>query len=54
VWANGSGPTVLPAGRDLRGWSFGDERVESAAAGAEGGVHTAAVVVAALGGAEPL
>ncbi|WP_115863511.1 pyruvoyl-dependent arginine decarboxylase [Halorussus litoreus] len=44
----------LDAGRDLRDWTFVDERVETASVDAEPGTYAAAVVVAAYGESEPI
>lgn len=46
--------TGLAAGRDLREWSFTDERVETATIEAEPGTYAAAVVVAVYGESEPI
>ena len=44
----------LSAGRDLREWTFADERVETVSADAESGIYASAVVVAAYGESEPI
>jgi len=44
----------LTAGQQLRDWAFDDEHVESITAEAEPGTYATAVVLAALGEAEPL
>ncbi|WP_435176563.1 pyruvoyl-dependent arginine decarboxylase [Halorussus sp. AFM4] len=46
--------TGLAAGRELREWTFTDERVETATADAEAGTYATAVVVAAYGESEPI
>jgi len=44
----------LAAGRELRDWTFVDERVETASVDAERGRYASAVVVAAYGESEPI
>ena len=44
----------LAAGRDLREWTFADERVETVSTDAESGTYASAVVVAAYGESEPI
>ena len=44
----------LEAGRDLREWTFTDERVETASADAEPGTYVTAVVLAVYGESEPI
>ncbi|NHN60157.1 MULTISPECIES: pyruvoyl-dependent arginine decarboxylase [Halorussus] len=46
--------TGLAAGRELREWTFTDERVETATTDAEAGTYATAVVVAAYGESEPI
>jgi len=44
----------LAAGRELRGWDFGDERVETATRSADAGCYATAVVLAVYGDSDPL
>lgn len=44
----------LAAGRELRDWTFTDERVEISSVDAAAGSHTTAVVIAAYGDSEPI
>jgi len=44
----------LSAGRDLREWAFGDERVETVTVEAVSGEYASAVVVACYGESEPI
>ncbi|WP_134670203.1 pyruvoyl-dependent arginine decarboxylase [Halorussus marinus] len=44
----------LEAGRDLREWTFDDERIETASADAEPGTYATAVVLAVYGESEPI
>ena len=46
--------TGLAAGRDLREWTFTDERIETATTDAGAGTYATAVVVAAYGESEPI
>ncbi|MFC7082293.1 pyruvoyl-dependent arginine decarboxylase [Halorussus caseinilyticus] len=46
--------TGLAAGRDLREWTFTDERIETATIDPDAGTYASAVVIAAYGESEPI